>query len=76
MTSPEVKAAQDKVRSIKRVEELNALIDSLNITDDEREVARLVLSNGWSYTRVSIELGYSDRQVRRIMNKIYRKITP
>lgn len=72
---PELKAARDKAKTLKTSEDLNKLLDSLNITDDEREIARFVLGRGWSYTRVSIEVGMSERAVRRHMERVYLKMS-
>lgn len=71
---PERKAARDKAMSLKTVADLDELLESLNITDDERRIARLVLSRGWSYTRVAMETDFSTRHVRRCMERVYSKM--
>ncbi len=71
---PERKAARDKAMALKTVADLDELLESLNITDDERRIARLVLSRGWSYTRVAMETGFSARHVRRCMERVYSKM--
>lgn len=71
----ELKAARDKALALKTADDLNALLDSLNITDEERDIARMVLGRGWSYTRVGIEVGMSERAIRKHMERVYRKIS-
>lgn len=72
--NPKRKAARDRLFAIKTKAELVELIESLNITDEEREIAVMVLSRGWSYTKISFETGYSVRHIARKMEKVYSKL--
>lgn len=72
--NPKRKAARDKLMAIKTKAELVELIESLNITDEERDIAVMVLSRGWSYTKISLETGYSVRHIARKMEKVYSKL--
>lgn len=72
--NPKRKAARDRLFAIKTKAELVELIESLNITDEEREIALMVLSRGWSYTKISLETGYSVRHIARKMEKVYSKL--
>lgn len=46
----------------------------LNLTDDEKEIARLAFGRGWSRTRIAMELGYSEHQIKRKMYRIYDRM--
>lgn len=70
----ERKAARDMCNALKSADELRTLLDSLNITDEEREIAYCVLSRGWSYTRTAMEYGMTYSQVRRRMDRVYSKM--
>lgn len=72
--SPERKAAKERLMSIKSRADLEEYLGSLNITDEEREIALKVFGNGWSLTRIQIELGYTQRQLRKRLSKIYDKM--
>lgn len=72
--NPKRKKARDRLLSISTKSELVELIESLNITDEERDIAIMVLSRGWSYTRISLETGYSVRHIARKMEKVYTKL--
>lgn len=72
--NPKRKAAMDRLMSVKTKAELSRILSEMNITDEEREMALMVLSNGWSYTKVSMETGFSVRHVTRKMERIYSKL--
>lgn len=72
--NPKRKAARDRLLAIKTKAELVELIEALNITDEERDIAVMVLSRGWSYTKISMETGYSVRHIARKMEKVYSKL--
>lgn len=59
--------------AVKTVEELKACIDALNLTDEEREIAMMVYSKGWTRQKIAMETGYSVRQVARKIAKINDK---
>lgn len=66
--------ARDLARSLKTVDELERLIESINVTDDEREIARMVFEKGWTRQKIANETGYSRRQVDRKIAKIHDRI--
>lgn len=68
------KAARERCKNMKTAKELDELLDSLNITDEEKRIADLVLHHGWSYTQVSMEYGYTVRQVANKMCKVYNQL--
>lgn len=72
--NPQKKAARDFVKSIKTRAELDSYINMLNLTDEEKEIARLMFGNGWSRTRIALELGYSEHQIKRKINRIYDRM--
>lgn len=72
--NPKRKAARDRLMAVRTKSELAAILDELNITDEEREMATMVISRGWSYTKVSLELKCSRSHVARRMEKVYTKL--
>ena len=68
------KRARDFVKSIKTKAELDAYINMLNLTDEEREIARLLFGKGYSRVQIAMETGYSEHQVKRKINKIYDRM--
>ena len=72
--NPSRKQARDFVRSIKTTSELDAYLNMLNLTDEERDIARLIFGKGYSVVQVMMATGYSEHQVRRKINKIYDRM--
>lgn len=72
--NPDRKQARDFVKSIKTKTELDSYLNMLNLTDDEREIARLIFSKGYSVVQVVMATGYSEHQVRRKINRIYDRM--
>lgn len=72
--NPAKKQARDFVKSIKTKSELDAYLNMLNLTDDEKEIARLLFGRGWSRTQIAMELGYSEHQIKRKINRIYDRM--
>lgn len=72
--NPQKKQARDFVKSIKTKAELDAYLNMLNLTDDEREIARLLFGRGWSRTQIAMELGYSEHQIKQKINRIYDRM--
>lgn len=68
------KEARERCKSLKTAQELDELLQSLNITDEERAIADLVLHHGWSYTQVSMKYGYAVRQVANKMTRVYNQL--
>ena len=71
---PDRKAARDEVGKIKTREDLRNYLDLLNLTDEEREIAWMIFAHGWSRAKIAMEVGYSERQVKRKVAKIYDKL--
>lgn len=63
-------AARRKIRDVRTRAELDEVLDMLNLTDSERDIARMVYGRGYTLTQVSMETGYSVRQVSRKLAKI------
>lgn len=72
--SPARKEAKERLLNMKTRSDLEDYLDSLNLTDDEREVAILVFGRGWSLTRIRVEMGYTERQLRRKLSKVYDRM--
>ena len=70
----ERKQAREMLLSLKTRADLEGYLNSLNITDEEREIAMLVFGRGWSLTRIQLELGYTKSQLKRRMARIYDKM--
>lgn len=64
------RAAREKIKSVKTRAELDEWLEMLNLTDEERDIARMVYGRGYTLTQVSMETGYSVRQVSRKLAKI------
>lgn len=72
--SPERKAARDKLLAMNSRADLEDYLESLNLSDEERTVALLVFGRGFSLTQTALELGYSPKQMRKRMSKIYDRM--
>lgn len=68
------KEARARVKAIKTFDELKRHVDSLNLTDEEKEIALMVYAKGWTRQKIAIETGYSVRQIARKIAKINDKI--
>ena len=68
------KEARARVKAIKTYEELKSHVDSLNLTDEEKEIALMVYAKGWTRQKIAMETGYSVRQIARKIAKINDKI--
>lgn len=67
--------ARAKLKAVKTRAELDEWIDMLNLTDDERGIARMVYGDGCSIAQVCFKTGYSRRQVCRKLAKIQDRIS-
>lgn len=67
--------ARAKLKAVKTRAELDEWIDMLNLTDDERGIARMVYGDGYSIAQVCFKTGYSRRQVCRKLAKIQDRIS-
>lgn len=70
----ERKQARERLQNLKTRADLEAYLNDLNLTDEEREIAMLVFGRGWSLTRIQVELGYSKGQLKRRMARIYDRM--
>lgn len=68
------KAARDFVKSMKTRAELDSYLNMLNLTDEERNIARMMFGNGWTRVRIALETGYSEDQVKRKVCRIYDRM--
>lgn len=68
------KAAREFAMNIKTRADLEAYLDMLNLRDDEREIALMLFSKGWSRAKIAMETGYSQHQLNRKIARIYDKM--
>lgn len=71
---PDRKAAREFVKGIKTRADLDAYLDMLNLTDEERDIARMLFAYGWTRTKIAMEMGYSEHQIKRKINRIYDRM--
>jgi DNA-binding NarL/FixJ family response regulator len=71
---PSRKEARELLQSMKTREELIQYLNMLNITDEQRDVAYYALAKGWSRQHISLETGYSLRQIERMLTRVYDKM--
>lgn len=72
--SPERKAAKERLMGMKTRADLESYLDSLNLSDEEREIAFLVFGRGLSLTQIQVQYNYSTRQLRRKLSKVYDRM--
>lgn len=70
----ERKAARDYVQSMKTRDDLNAYIDMLNLSETERDIARMMFVNKWTRAKIALETGYSESWVKRRIERIYDRM--
>ena len=68
------KAAREFVKNIKTKADLEDYIGMLNLTDEEREIAIMIFGKGWSRAKIAMETGFSERQLKRRINRIYDRM--
>ena len=68
------KEARDLLNSLHTVSELEKYLQMLRITDEEREVARMIYAKGYSRQQIAMQTGYSKRQVDRMVAKIHDRL--
>lgn len=66
--------ARDLAKSVRTRADLEAWLDALNLSDDERTVARMVYERGFTRQQIAFETGYSLRQVNRLLAKVHDKM--
>lgn len=70
----ERRAARDFVKGINTKAELDDYLNMLNLTDEERTIARMMFGNGWTRAKIALETGYSEPQIKRKIRKIYDRM--
>lgn len=68
---PSRKQARDKIANCRTNEEFEEWLQMLRISDDVREIARMVYIKGWTRQKIAMETGYSVRQVSRKLAKLH-----
>ena len=68
------KAARDLLNSLRTVPELEQYLSMLRLTDEERDVARMIYEKGYSRQQIAMQTGYSKRQVDRMVAKIHGRL--
>lgn len=68
------KAARERCMAIKTHADLEAYVNSLNLSDDEREIAMLMFGKCWTRAKIAMHMGYSERQVKRKVARIYDRM--
>lgn len=71
---PERKAARERAAAIKTRAELDEYLDSLNLRDEYKAIARYIFADGFSRTKIAMLTGYSERHLKRIIAKIYDRM--
>lgn len=66
--------ARTKAQGIKTRADLEEWLSLLNLTDEQREVARMVYLKGMSRQQIAFATGYSLRQVNRLLAKVHDKM--
>lgn len=68
------KAARDLLNSLRTLPELEQYLQMLRLTDDERDVARMIYAKGYSRQQIAMKTGYSKRQVDRMVARIHDRL--
>lgn len=68
------RAARKRLREMSTVQELRNHIESLNISEQEKEIALMFYEKGWTCSKIALETDYSLRQVTRKLAKIADKM--
>ena len=65
---------RNQIRNIRTVAEYHALMDSVKLSDQEREIADLVFIKALPYTEIAAKMGYSECTIKRKMRRILSMI--
>lgn len=68
------KRARDFLKSIRTVSEFNQLLDSLVLTDEERDVARDIYLRGLSHVQISFKYNMSIEKSHKIIQHILDRV--
>lgn len=71
---PNRKAAREKVMAIKTRAELDEYLDTLNLREEYKTIARYIFADGFSRAKIARLTGYSERHLRRIIARIYDRM--
>ena len=69
------KNKRKEIKSIKTISEYNEYIDSLKLTDDQKELMYYVFVKGYDYRLIADKLGVSEATIKSRMRKLLEKIT-
>ena len=72
--NPKRKAYRQQLKNIKTRKEYNEYINTLKLTDIEKEVCDYIYVNGYTYNQIADKIFVSERTVKRIALKILSKI--
>lgn len=70
----ERKAARDRCMAIKTKADFEAYMDTLNLSDEDRHIAYLMFCECWTRTKIALEMGYSEKQLKRRIARIYDRM--
>lgn len=73
--NPTRKNKRKEIKSIKTISEYNEYIDSLKLTDEQKELMYYVFVNGYDYRLIADKLGVSEATIKSRMRKLLEKIT-
>lgn len=65
------KEARDRVQKMRTVDEFEEFISALKVTEEDREIARMVFLKGWTRQKIAFEMNMSTRTVNKRIAKIY-----
>lgn len=71
---PERKAARERDAAIKTRAELDEYLDTLNLREQYKAIARYIFADGFSRAKIAMLTGYSDRHLKRIIANIYDRM--
>lgn len=73
--NPKHKNKRKEIKSIKTISEYNEYIDSLKLTDEQKELMYYVFVNGYDYRLIADKLGVSEATIKSRMRKLLEIIT-
>ena len=73
--NPSRKDKRKEIKSIKTISEYNEYIDSLKLTDEQKELMHYVFVKGYDYRLIADKLGVSEATIKSRMRKLLEIIT-
>lgn len=70
----ERKAKKRAIQNIRTIDEYNAFVSNLKITDEQKEIMHMIFVKGYDYRLIGDKFGYSERTVKAKVRKILDKI--